>query len=123
MKKQKTYLIIITTLLLLLVVDAEDYISSEFIRSYLGDFLIIPFIYLLFRITTKWSQKISLIVVSVTAVFIEVIQLFKWNRLIENNSETLQLLLGTTFDPFDFVAYAMGTLLIIYTEKRSLWKA
>lgn len=111
----------VTILLLLLIVIAEDYMSSKFIRSYFGDVLIIPFIYLLLRITTKWPPKTNIILVSLVAIFIEIIQLFNWNKLINNNNATLELLLGTTFDPFDFVAYALGILLIIYTEKRSIW--
>ncbi len=90
---------------------------TEFIRHVVGDILVIPLLYFLLRICTKLSKRYSIISVLLFAYFIEILQGFHITEILNIENPTLRIITGTTFDFRDIIAYTVGALLIILTEK------
>ncbi len=85
------------------------FIRDNFIRPFLGDVLVVIWLYYL--ISTIWSAcpvKLTFIVVSF-AFLVEIGQYFQVLRLLELDSNSiLRIILGATFDWLDLLAYSTG---------------
>lgn len=88
-----------------------------FIRGFLGDLLVVPLIYTFVKTFLKTEVTITAICVLLFAYLVEMLQFFKLAELLEIKSRFLLIVIGSVFDPFDFLAYTMGFLLILLTEK------
>ena len=89
----------------------------HFVRSYLGDVLVIPLIYCIIRIfTNKLPRTMPLIVLGI-GVVTEITQYFKLYAILGFEKGSLPaILLGTSFSWWDLVSYAAGTVLIYLAE-------
>lgn len=89
-----------------------------FLRGTAGDVLVVPFLYFLWAAVRPTSWKIRAIG---TYTFASAIEFFQLLELVDTDSHILlQLTLGTTFDPWDFVAYAVGLSIGVAIE--GAWK-
>lgn len=80
--------------------------GALFLRGTMGDVLVVPFLYFLWAAARPTPWHIRAIGTYSLAAAIEFFQLLE---LVDADSHILlQLTLGTTFDPWDFVAYAVG---------------
>ena len=109
--------ILLFALLLVTEIAIAKFYFTEFIRHVVGDVLVIPLLYFLLRICTKTSKLFSVISVLAFAYFIEVLQWFNITEILNITNPTLRIITGTTFDYRDLIAYTIGALLIILTEK------
>ncbi|WP_299556103.1 DUF2809 domain-containing protein [Seonamhaeicola sp.] len=115
-KLNKTY-IILTLLLFTTEALIAAFIPSGFIRYTLGDYLIVILIYCFAKIFIKGHANIIAFGALAIAFFVEFLQLSGiLDSLNLDNSYTIKLLLGSTFQLSDLVAYSLGALTIVIIE-------
>jgi hypothetical protein len=86
------------------------------VRGYLGDVLVVTFLYFLLGVSLQ-SQRLRLGLVFAIAMFTELRQ---WIVQATQVSLAEALTLGATADPFDILAYIVGLLLACVAERRFL---
>ncbi|MCR5330200.1 MAG: DUF2809 domain-containing protein [Lachnospiraceae bacterium] len=125
MNKKKLRLIFAITALVLLIAEIViAFYASGWIRNYLGDVLVVIFLYALYRALfidrpSKWFVLPSVILL--IAFGVEFLQLWGiCNKLGIHNSYAL-ILLGASFSVVDLVCYAVGSIpcyLVEYMMKK-----
>lgn len=93
------------------------YVRDDFVRPHLGDALVIVLIYLAIRAVTPVRVVPAVALTLGIAVVVEFSQLFQLVRRLglEDNSFA-RVVLGTGFDPKDFIAYASGGMAVLAVE-------
>ena len=109
--------LLIFSLLLVTEIAIAVFHFHKFIRGFLGDVLVIPLLFYFLRIFTKWRTLYLALTVLGIAVMIEILQLANTLKYLQINSTFLQIILGTTFDYKDLLAYFIGFLLVLRIEK------
>lgn len=95
-----------------------SYFHGNFIRNTLGDFLVVILIYSFIRAFTNidW-KKIALGVLLLSYA----IELFQWIDILQllhiKSNTTTAIVLGSSFDWGDMLAYTLGILTIVVFEK------
>lgn len=91
-----------------------------FVRSYMGDWLVVQFIYLIARfwVGYRWRYRLA-VAVLLLALLVEVIQYFASASIPQNVAADLTV--GRTFDPLDLIAYALGIMTVLLVEH--VWKS
>jgi hypothetical protein len=113
----KTYFF---TFLLLLVTEIliALYLHDEIIRPYIGDVLVVILIYCFIKSFFSTPVIPTAIAVLVFAYTIEMLQYF---RIVEvlglQRSRLARVVIGTSFEWIDLIAYTAGALLIVLVEK------
>lgn len=79
---------------------------AAFLRGTMGDVLVVPFFYFLWAAIRPTAWYLRALGVYAFAATLEFLQLL--NLVDANSPLVLRLTLGTTFDPWDFAAYAVG---------------
>lgn len=112
-----SYFIIFTFLLITELLIATVFRYS-FLRPVFGDFLVTPLLYTLARGTIKLKPKTTSFVVLLFALIIELGQYINIRELLGFEKQWLfELILGTSFDWFDILAYTLGVLTIYTVDK------
>ena len=112
----KTYLV--TTILLFITeVLIAIFLKTGFIRHTFGDFLVVILLDCFFKIfIVGHSIKIALSVL-VFAFLIEFLQLIKILHMLNlNNNHLIKIILGSSFQITDLVAYTLGIITVLYVE-------
>ncbi|WNH07738.1 DUF2809 domain-containing protein [Thalassobellus suaedae] len=123
LKLNKTYLII-TILLFIIEALIAIYLKRGFIRHTVGDFLVVILIYSFFKSFILNSYFKIAMSVLVFTFFIEFLQLVNILELLNlQNNHLIKLILGSTFQISDLVAYTLGTISILAIEYKiyKLW--
>ena len=105
-------------LLLIIEVGIALFINDAIIRPFVGDVLVVIFIYCFVRAFTKFSYLKVVIGVLLFAYLVEAIQatsFIDWVGLSDN--KVAKIVLGSTFDWKDLLAYTVGAVLILIFEK------
>jgi hypothetical protein len=89
-------------------------IGWTYVRGYGGDWLIVQLIYVITRfwIGYRWRYQLAL-GIWLFALLVEIVQLV---GSIPRNLAT-ELTIGSTFDPWDMLAYALGLVTVLLTER------
>jgi len=104
-------------LLLVIEIAIATFNSHQFIRGFVGDVLVIPLLYSLLKMSTKLSGKKALGIVLAVAFLIEILQLFHLAESLDIKNKLLRIVIGTTFDGWDLVAYWFGIIPVLLIEK------
>ncbi|MEC3907231.1 DUF2809 domain-containing protein [Tamlana sp. 2201CG12-4] len=122
MRLNKTYLTL-TLLLFLIEACIAIFLKTGFIRHTVGDFLVVILIYCFFKSFLNINSIKLAVAVFLFALCIELLQLLNILKLLNmEHNKTAILLLGSTFQVSDLVAYALGLILIVAIEnKRPVW--
>jgi Protein of unknown function (DUF2809) len=107
-----------TVLLLVTEICIAVFMREQFIRPFIGDVLVVILIYCLIK--TFWNIRVRVASFSVFAFActIEVLQYFNLVGLLGlQKYQLLVIILGSTFDWNDILAYAIGTAVILWLEK------
>jgi hypothetical protein len=109
-----------TVLLFLIEVYIAVFIDDRFIRPFVGDVLVVILIYCFVKSLWKVRSNIAAVSVFIFACAIEGLQYLNLiDRLGLRQYKLLVIILGSTFDWNDILAYALGTALILGWENRS----
>lgn len=116
--KSKLFYLCITILLVILEVYIAIYVHDDFIRPIVGDFIVVWLLYCFVRIFIKQPPKYLALYVFVFAGLVEISQYFHLVELLHVEDITfLRVLLGTTFDVWDIVAYGIGCVILFIYQK------
>ncbi len=108
----------LTIILFLIELAIALFVEDSVIRPFVGDVLVVILIYCFLRIFLNYSYWKIALGVLLFAFTIEILQCFDYVKLLGfENNRILSVALGRTFEWLDFVAYFVGFLLIILTEK------
>lgn len=109
-----------TVLLFLVEVYIAVFIEDRFIRPFVGDVLVVILIYCFVKSFWKVRSNIAAVSVFIFACAIEGLQYLNLiDKLGLRQYKLLVIILGSTFDWNDILAYALGTALILGWENRT----
>ena len=108
---------ILTLVLLLIEVLIAMYVHDDFVRPYVGDFLVVIFLYCLVRSFLKAPVMQIVIGVLLFSFMVEILQYFHFIALIGLEHFMLaRAILGTSFSFTDLVAYTVGCMVVVGGE-------
>jgi hypothetical protein len=112
----KTYFLLAVLLFVIELLIAL-YMHDRFVRPYVGDFLVVIFLYCFFRSFLKTHYVTVALAVLLFSYIIEVTQYFHLiERLGLQHYRLAHLILGSGFEWMDLVAYTLGILVVIGIE-------
>lgn len=95
------------------------YVKDDFIRPYVGDYLVVMLIYCAVRTFIKANPVKVAIAVLLFAYMIELLQYFRIvDRLGLSGNQVAKTVIGYGFEWWDMLAYTLGVLTIVLMEKR-----
>ena len=109
----------LTLILFSIEVFIAVFIDDSFIRPFIGDVLVVILIYCFIK--TFWNINTSIAALSVFAFActIEILQYFNLVNLLGlQNNKIATVIIGNTFDWKDILAYAIGTIIILFIENK-----
>ncbi len=116
LKFNKTYSIIALTIFIIEVLIAT-YLKYGFIRHTFGDYLVVILLYCFFKSFINTTPIIVAIPVLIFAYIIELLQLINILEMLNlNNNHLAKLILGSTFQVSDLVAYSLGIITVLIIE-------
>ena len=94
------------------------FVHDGFVRPYLGDSLAVVAVYFALRAVTRLRVVAAVAIAFVFACAIEVGQFFHLVDLLGlGTNRVARIVLGSTFVPTDFLAYAGGALCVLAIER------
>jgi len=109
---------IIAALLFLIEVLIAVYVNDRIIRPYVGDFIVVIFLYCLVRAFLNAAVLKVALGVLLFAYLVELLQYFDFIETIGLRSSKLaNVVLGNHFEWIDILAYTLGIVLVILVEK------
>lgn len=108
--------------LVLFIIEAliAYYLKSGFIRHTFGDFLIVILMYCFLKSFLILTPKKAAWVILLISFTIEVLQYFDLNQFLGlQDSYAAKLILGSTFQGSDLLAYLLGVLFVLIIESLS----
>ncbi|HOY05448.1 MAG TPA: DUF2809 domain-containing protein [Saprospiraceae bacterium] len=95
------------------------YMHDRFVRPYMGDFLVVILIYCVVRAFVDASVLKTALFVLLFSYTIEVLQYFQIvQRLGLQHVAVARIVIGTSFEWGDLLAYTGGVLLVLLLEKQ-----
>lgn len=110
-------------ILLIIEVCIALYVHDHIIRPFIGDVLVVLLVYCFVRAFTKTPYPKAILGVLLFAYIVEAIQatsFIDWIGL--SDHKVAKIILGSTFDWKDILAYTLGALLILIFEKFTLFQ-
>ena len=123
LKFNKTYSLFFIVILALEILIAI-YLKSGFVRHTFGDFLAVICLYCFFKSFLNAEPIKIAILVLIIAYIIEFLQLINVLSFLGlQNNDFIRILLGSTFNLTDFLAYTLGIVSVIIIEYKiyKLW--
>ncbi len=118
---QPRYLALAALLLCTEVLIARH--THGLLRGFVGDMLVVPLVYALLRATVQWPRGLAAGAALALACLVELLQGLGLPDLlhgllpaaVQHHAlyRVLQIALGSTFDPLDLLAYAVGFVLCL----------
>jgi hypothetical protein len=113
---QKTYFLL-SLLLLLIEILIALFVTDNFIRPYVGDFLVVILLYCFIRSFSATPVFFTCSVVLVLSFSIEIAQYFQLVRLLQlDNNKLATTIIGSSFEWIDLVAYTLGIIFVLLAE-------
>lgn len=118
MKFNPRYLIS-TILLFITEVLIALFVHDQFIRPYIGDFLVVVLIYCFVKSFLDTPVVPTALGVLLFAYTVELLQYF---RIVEvlglQHSRAARIIIGSSFEWLDILTYTLGILMVIVVEKK-----
>jgi len=106
-------------LLFLIEVLIAAYLHDRIIRPYIGDFLVVILLYCFVKSFFDIPALPLAISVLLFAYIIEVLQYFNLvYRLGLEKSNIARIIIGSSFEWIDLIAYTAGIIVVLYFEKK-----
>lgn len=110
---------ILTLFIFVIEVIIALYIKDTFIRSYLGDVLVVILLYCFIKSFIKSRVAIVALFVLLFSFTIETLQYFNIvERLGLEQYKIARIIIGTSFSWIDLICYTIGYILIVIIEKK-----
>lgn len=109
---------IITVLLFLAEVLIALFVRDEFIRPYVGDFLVVILVYSFLKSFLDFSTENLAVSALVFAYLVELLQFLDLLKILGlSNSEIFRIILGSQFEWMDMLVYTLSFIVILLTER------
>jgi hypothetical protein len=109
---------LLAILLFLIEVLIAAYVNDAIVRPYVGDYLVVMLLYCLVRSFVKFPVLPLAMGVLLFAYCLEILQYFNLvDRLGLRHSQLAVIVIGSSFEWIDLVAYTLGIATIITIEK------
>lgn len=116
---KQTY-IIFTLLLFITEVVIACFVKTGFIRHTFGDYLVVILLYCFIKcFITKHNNTIALCVLAFS-FFVELLQLIRIIDIFKIKSNIVKIIIGTTFEASDLIAYTLGICTVLIFENRNV---
>jgi hypothetical protein len=115
--KKKYFVLFI--ILLLIEVCIAYFLKTGFIRHTFGDFLVVILLYCFLKSFINFkpiTMAIIVLFISFTIEFLQLIPFLEWLNLHDN--AFAKIILGSTFNITDLVAYTLGIIAVLIIEKK-----
>jgi len=113
----KTYLLL-TVGLFLIELFIGFYVHDNFVRPYVGDFLVVILLYCFVKAFVTISVNKAATGVLIFSYIVEVLQYFKITVLLGlKHSKLANIIIGNAFSWSDIIAYTLGIALVLVVEK------
>ena len=107
-----------TVLLFIVEVYIGVFVKDDFVRPYMGDFLVVMLIYTFIRAFFKYSMLKTAIGVLLFSFVVEILQHFNIVEVLGLGSSRLaRTVIGTSFSWEDFIAYSLGIVTVLGCER------
>jgi len=93
-------------------------VKDTFIRPFFGDVLVVILMYYLLKSFIKTHYLYILISVFLLSFGIEILQYFQLNELLGIQNKIIKIIIGSTFDYYDLLAYTLGIIVVYYYESK-----
>ena len=104
-------------LLLFVEVQIAAFVQDEIVRPYGGDYLVVIFLYCLFRSFLKTSVTKAVAVVFSFSILMEILQYLRFINFLElQENSWASTILGNHFEFLDILAYGLSALTIVVLE-------
>ena len=114
---RSTYFVIAILLFLVEILIAL-FVHDRFVRPYFGDFLVVILIYSFIRSFFNVSVIATAVGTLLFAYMIEALQYFKLVDLLGiGNLKLARVIIGSSFEWIDIVAYTVGIVVVILVER------
>jgi len=114
---QKKYALI-ALLLFFIEVYIAIFVRDRFVRPYVGDFLVVILIYCFIKSFLNADVLKTALSLLIFSYLVELSQYFKLIiHLHLQNSRLAKIILGSSFQWFDILAYTMGIIVVLGIEK------
>ncbi len=95
------------------------FVRDRFIRPFMGDLLVVVLLFFAFKTILKTKALKIAIGVFLFACGVEVLQLFEMVKLLGlEGNRVASVILGSTFDWLDLLAYFLGTIVALLIDKK-----
>ncbi len=110
---------VLFVLLLIVEVLIAKFFNDWFVRAFLGDVLVVILIYTFIMTFFSWQPKKVAFGVLIFAFVVEFAQYFELSsKLGLEHNKLASIILGSTFDLLDLLAYSIGFAVILLVESR-----
>lgn len=91
-------------------------VGWRFVRAHVGDWLVVQFMYLIGRcwIADRWRWLWAGVILLIGGL-VEVIKFFAAGSI--PHTFLAEMIIGSTFDPLDMIAFALGLLTVLWVER------
>ncbi len=108
---------VLAAIVLIVEIGIALFVRDRWIRPHGGDVLAVILVYVAVRAVTRWSVGTSVTVALGVAVAVELGQYVGILRMVGlEHVAVVRVVMGTGFDPADFVSYGMGGAIVAVVE-------
>lgn len=116
---RKYYIISTIVLFIICVLIVKLFSHQPIIRGFIGDVLVVGLIYSFVKIVFDFNTLKLSISVLLFAYLVEILQYFSIVDVLGLSENRLaKIVIGSTFDVIDLVAYTLGLVLVIMFERK-----
>lgn len=114
--KWNTKFFLLGIMLTMVEVFIALYVRDSFIRPFFGDVLVVLVLYCFLRSIV--ISPYTIWIVTIFSMFVELTQLLPLVDVLGIHNRAIRILLGTTFDWFDLLAYGIAGVAIYFWERK-----
>ena len=104
-------------ILLLIEILIARFVNDNFIRPYLGDFLVVILLYCFLMAISRISVLKGLIIVLLFSFAVEFFQLINIVKVLQYQPpKVVMIVLGSSFSVWDLLAYSLGIITCYFIE-------
>lgn len=117
MLRLNTRYLLYATILFIIEVLIALYVHDNFVRPYVGDYLVVMLMYAFVRAFVASDLRLTLLGVLMFSYVIEILQYLNIvERLGLGSNELARTVIGTSFHWYDILAYTLGILTVLWME-------
>ena len=108
---------VLAILILIIEILIAIFVHDSFIRPYIGDLLVVIFIYCFLKSFVSLSTSKAALYVLLFSYFVEALQYFRIVQILGFQRNNLaRIIIGTSFDWKDILMYTIGIVTVVIIE-------